>query len=142
MLFICSVFWGNVGRGHKDLQLGKLGSLAATAALCLFWTIPMSFFASLSSIEGLREVDFIDDLLNELPFLVPVFELLAPFLVVIVNALLPIILEAFSMREGHVSGALVQASTFSKLSYFMIIQTFFVSVAVFARQQLSAALCL
>jgi hypothetical protein len=40
---------------------------------------------------------------------------------------LPYLLEALSMFEGPVSGSVVEASTFSKLAGFMIIQTFFVS---------------
>jgi hypothetical protein len=122
------VFWFNVGRTHKELQMGNLLSLAATTALCLLWTIPMSFIASLSTIDALRsEFDFIDSLLDDAPFLVPVFEIGAPLLVVVVNALLPVILQVFSMMEGPVSGAVVEASLFSKLAAFMIIQTFFVS---------------
>lgn len=122
------VFWFNVGRGHKELQVGRLMSFAATAVLCLFWTIPVSFVASLSTIESLRaEVGFVDDLLDTLPFLVPFFEIAAPLLLVVVNALLPMILRVFSMMEGPVSGAVVEASLFTKLAAFMIIQTFFVS---------------
>ena len=122
------IFWFNVGRKNRELQVGRLLSMAATTALCLLWTIPVAFVASLSSVDALREkVDFIDDLLNSAPFLVSVFEVGAPLLLVIFNAMLPIILEIFSMLEGPVSGAVVEASLFSKLAYFMIIQTFFVS---------------
>jgi calcium permeable stress-gated cation channel len=122
------VFWFNVGRTHKDLEVGALFSQAATAAVCLLWTIPMSFVASLSSVSALREqVTFIDDLLNAAPALVPIFELLAPLLVVVLNSLLPAILTFITLFEGPVSRAVVEASLFSKLAAFMIIQTFFVS---------------
>lgn len=40
---------------------------------------------------------------------------------------LPHLLKILSMYEGPVSGAKVEASTFTKLAAFMIIQTFFVS---------------
>lgn len=88
----------------------------------------MSFIASLSSVEGLRnEVEFIDDMLNEFPALIPVFEVAAPLFVVVANSLLPIILRSITLFEGPISGAVVEASLFVKLSAFMIIQTFFVS---------------
>jgi calcium permeable stress-gated cation channel len=59
------IFWANVGRQHKDLELGKLFSLAATTATCLFWTIPVSFVSSLSSVDALRtQIEFIDELLT------------------------------------------------------------------------------
>ena len=122
------IYWSNVGRHHKDLQIGKLTSFGTTAAVCLLWTIPVSFVASLSSVEALRsEIPFIDSMLDALPFLVPIFELLAPQLLVILNALLPIILLQISTLEGLVSGSLLEASLFQKLAAFNIIQTFFVS---------------
>jgi calcium permeable stress-gated cation channel len=122
------VVWINVGRKHNSLEIGMHLSIALTAALCLLWTIPMSFFASLSSVGAIREKSgFVDHLLNTAPFLKPAFELLAPLLVVIANNLLPVILRLFCLMEGSISRAMVEASVFSKLSYFMIIQTFFVS---------------
>jgi hypothetical protein len=88
----------------------------------------MSFIASLSSVEGLREeLEFVDDMLDSFPFLISVFEIAAPLFVVIANSLLPVILEAVTLFEGPISGAVVEASLFSKLAAFMIIQTFFVS---------------
>lgn len=88
----------------------------------------MTFIASLSSVQGLRdELEFIDDMLNKFPRLVPVFEVAAPMLVIIANSLLPIILEAVTLCEGPISGAVVEAALFVKLAAFMIIQTFFVS---------------
>ena len=103
-------------------------SLGLTVTICLLWTIPMTFIASLSTVEGLREdIEFIDDLCRKLPFLVPVLEITAPLLLVMVNSLLPVVLEAVTLLEGPISGAVIEASLFIKLAAFMIIQTFFVS---------------
>ncbi len=122
------VYWANVGREHADLQIGSLISAAATAALCLLWTIPIAFLSSISSVEGLKsQFGWVEDAIDAFPPLEPILQQIAPLFVIIFNALLPIILEALSMLEGPVSAAVVQASTFSKLAAFMIIQTFFVS---------------
>jgi hypothetical protein len=122
------VFWSNVGKTHKDLQLGKLISFGLTAALCLLWTIPMSTISTLSSLEGLKdEVKIVADMLEVAPWLEPLFAQLAPLLIIVANEVLKIILEWLSMFEGPISGAVVQASLFVKLAAFMIIQTFFVS---------------
>ncbi|KAL7556780.1 hypothetical protein ACA910_005222 [Epithemia clementina (nom. ined.)] len=122
------VFWLNMSRTHKDLQLGMLASFAMTAGLLLTWTIPMSFFASLSNAAAARnDVDLLDDLFNKYPGLIPVTEQLAPFLVVMFNSLLPMILEAISLFEGPISSGMVEASKFVKLAIFNIVQTFFVS---------------
>lgn len=89
------VFWSNVGRKHKFLQLGMLFSLGISVATCLLWTIPVSFVASLSSVGALRaEVPALDSVLDALPFLVPVFEVLAPQFLVILNALLPTVSDS------------------------------------------------
>ncbi|CAB9506136.1 CSC1-like protein [Seminavis robusta] len=122
------IFWFNVGREHKDLQVGLLISVATAATICFFWTIPVSFVASLSSVDSLRqEVDFIDDLLTSAPWMEGVFAVLAPQLLVILNTLLPVILEFATNFEGSISGSIVQSSLFTKLASFTIIQTFFVS---------------
>ena len=122
------VNWNNISRTHESLQLGKLSSLAMTVGLCLLWTIPMTFIATLSSVDALRnKVKFVDEMLNFLPFLMPVFEIVAPLLVVIANSLLPTILEIITSFEGPISGAVAHASLFAKLAGFMVIQTFFVS---------------
>ena len=71
--------WSNIGKEHKELEIGRLISLAATSVACLLWTIPVTFVASLSSVDALRkEVGVIDDMLNALPFLTVFFEVLAP----------------------------------------------------------------
>lgn len=88
----------------------------------------MAFIASLASASALgAQFPALNAVFAAAPFLVPLFETLAPLLVTSVNAVLPIILEFLSMFEGPISGSVVQASTFSKLAAFMIIQTFFVS---------------
>lgn len=95
-----------------------------TIAICLLWTIPISFFSGISKIEGLEaEFDFIKDANEELPALRAILAQVAPFLVVIVNALLPVILKALSTMECHISNGMVQASLFTKLAAFMVIQT-------------------
>ncbi len=88
----------------------------------------MGFISTLSSIQGLRgEFEFVDDLLTKFPGLEPFFAQLAPLLIVVANEVLKMILEMLSGLEGPISGAVVQAKLFTKLSSFMIIQTFFVT---------------
>lgn len=123
-LSILDVLWANVGKDHRQIQVGSLTSLLLTITICLLWTIPISFFSGMSNIEGLEDqVDFIKEANEEYPALRAILAQVAPFLVVIVNALLPVILKALSVMECHVSNAMVQASLFTKLAAFMIIQT-------------------
>ena len=88
----------------------------------------MASIAALSSVEGLtQEFEFFENMIEKAPFMESVLNVLAPLLVKIANALLPIILERLTMFEGPVSSSIVEASLFLKLAAFMIIQTFFVS---------------
>lgn len=124
LFYFSDIIWANVGKDHKQLQIGQHLSLFLTVALCLLWTIPIAFFSGISNIKGLeQQFDFIKTADEKNPWLRQVLAQVAPFLVVIVNALLPIFLKILSTMEGHVSNAMVNASLFVKLSAFMIIQT-------------------
>ena len=113
-----------MGKDHKQIQIGNLLSLGLTVTICLLWTIPMSFFSTLSNIEGLEaQFGFIKEANEQYPALRAILAQAAPFLVVIFNALLPIILKTLSIMECHISNANVQASLFTKLAAFMVIQT-------------------
>jgi len=135
------VVWKNVGRTHKDLQSGKVISIALTVTLCLVWTIPTSFIASLSHAEDAREdVGWLDDLFDKYPNMTVFIELVAPLLLVILNSILPAIFGLITRFEGHIGSGTVQASKFIKLAAFMIIQTFFVSaVSGTVTQSISSA---
>jgi hypothetical protein len=115
------IFWRNVGMPHKARQGGKLTSLGLSTCLCLFWTIPVSFIASLTEVSSLRvSVAFIDDMLIAAPWLEPVFAQLAPLLLMILNAVLPAILREFTKMEGHIASSAVEASLFIKMAAFMV----------------------
>jgi hypothetical protein len=93
LVCICllSVIWTSLGKKHKELQLGKLASFATTVTICFLWTIPMAFFASLSSVEGLKEqFSWIEDAIDAAPFLEPLLKQLAPLFVVVFNSLVSV----------------------------------------------------
>jgi len=48
--------WKNVGKSNESKHIGELVSFILTAALCIFWTIPVSVVASLSNVEALTEI--------------------------------------------------------------------------------------
>jgi hypothetical protein len=81
----------------------------------------------MSQVSQLKSVPFVANMIEAVPILEPILQQLAPLMLIIVNSLLPVILQFFSMREGPVSTSVVEASLFTKLAAFAIIQTFFVS---------------
>jgi len=103
--------------------MGRLASFSLVSIICFFWTVPVSFVAGLSSVDALREeIEWIDNLIEAVPAFEPIFKILAPQLLIILNALLPVILRWVATFEGSISGSIVEASLFSKLAAFTIIQ--------------------
>jgi hypothetical protein len=123
------VFWSNVGIPHSGRRTGALISLVSTCTLCVFWSIPVALINSLTSVNSLKKsMPRLGDAVEALPALEMFLALIAPLLLLMLNeALLPVILKGFSKWEGHISAPRLDASLFRKLSFFAIVQTFFVS---------------
>ena len=122
------IFWGNVGKSHQSLQIGKLLSFIWTSLLCLLWTIPVAAIASLTEVNSLKgTLPFLAAWSEAWPSLDLVLAQIAPLALILVNMLLPFLLGQFSKMEGPVSSSVLEASLFFKLAMFAIIQTFFVS---------------
>lgn len=123
------IFWRNVGLPDKARRTGVLLSFAATATLCLFWSFPVAFISSLTSVNSLKQkLPRLGEMIDKSPALEMILALVAPLLLLTLNeAVLPVILKYFAQWEGHVSSPHLEASLFRKLSWFQIIQTFFVS---------------
>lgn len=122
------IYYPNVGKSAKSRQIGNLVSFALSGILCLFWTIPVTFISSLTSVDSLRAaLPFLSNILDKNPWIEPLLAQLAPLLLIVLNMLLPGILREFAKFEGHIASSALEASVFVKMSAFMIIQTFFVS---------------
>jgi hypothetical protein len=123
------VYWRNVGLPDKARRTGTLLSLSATVALCLFWSFPVAFISSLTEVNSLKEsLPRLGDVIENSPALEMFLALLAPLILLLLNeAVLPVILKWFSLWEGAISSPRLEASLFRKLSAFQIIQTFFIS---------------
>ena len=123
------VIWSNVGVSHKELQLAYLIAQFATVALMVFWTFPVAFFTSLSEADSLKDlIPTLESVIEENPWVAKLLAQLSPILLVTLTAILPVILSIVCRYEGHIGQNDLNASLLSKLSYFMIIQIFFVQV--------------
>jgi hypothetical protein len=115
------IYWANVGISNKKKQLGMLAGIGLTTLTCLFWTIPVSFVASLSSVSALVELfPFMEDWVAGNPWVEPLLQQLAPLLVMGLISLLPVILITFAKMEAHISASTLDASLFTKLAIFMV----------------------
>jgi hypothetical protein len=116
------IFWRNVGLPSKARKTGRLLSLAATTALCFFWSIPVAFISSLTEVNSLKEkLPLLGKWVEAVPSLENILALLAPLLLLALNeGILPTFLTLFSTWEGHIAGPQLEASTFVKLSAFVV----------------------
>ena len=116
------IFWPNVGLPAQSRRSGRMLSLFATSVLCLFWSIPMAFFSSLTEVNSLKEkLPNLGELTAKHRFLESLLALMAPLLLLIMNELiLPFILKYFATWEGHVGASLLDASLFVKLCAFVV----------------------
>eukprot|EP00562_Extubocellulus_spinifer_P004070 CAMPEP_0178517898 /NCGR_PEP_ID=MMETSP0696-20121128/25950_1 /TAXON_ID=265572 /ORGANISM="Extubocellulus spinifer, Strain CCMP396" /LENGTH=936 /DNA_ID=CAMNT_0020148387 /DNA_START=89 /DNA_END=2899 /DNA_ORIENTATION=- len=123
------VNWSNVGVSNQALQIGELISLALTTTLCILWTIPVSFVASFSNVEGLVQIfPALQEPIEKYPWFSNFMAQIAPLILVVFISILPYILLFFVTFEKPIERASMQhPSLLSKLSAFTIIQTFFIS---------------
>eukprot|EP00986_Skeletonema_menzelii_P009241 scaffold4151_cov137-Skeletonema_menzelii.AAC.13 len=123
------VNWRNVGKTNITVQGGELLSLVLTIVLCITWTIPVGFFASLGNVSRLTELlPFLAGPVQKYPWFSALLAQLAPLILVIFISLLPQILLLFSKLEGLIEVETMQHhSLMAKLASFTIIQTFFIS---------------
>mmetsp|Transcript_15208 Transcript_15208/g.28430 ORF Transcript_15208/g.28430 Transcript_15208/m.28430 type:complete len:1275 (+) Transcript_15208:241-4065(+) len=123
------VYWRNVGLPDKARRTGSLLSVAATSALCLFWSFPVAFISSLTEVHSLKvTMPRLGLIIEKSPALEMGLAVLAPLLLLGLNeGILPIILKWFAEWEGHISSPRLEASLFRKMSAFAVIQTFFIS---------------
>ncbi len=115
------IIWDNVGKTHHEIQVGALLATAATAALCLVWTIPVAFFTSLSETESLKNVlPGLEKVIEENPWVAFFLAQLSPLLLVLLTELLPSIISVICKYEGHIGKNTWNASKLTKLSVFMV----------------------
>lgn len=125
------VKWENIGVKYRSRIMWIFASALISALILLFWTVPTAFVASLASADSLRRnLPFLDNAIQKYPILGGILKQIAPLALVLLSNLAPLVFSILSMREGHPSNTQVNASLFTKLAYFQLIQTFFVTVIV------------
>ncbi|KAF0694881.1 Aste57867_14282 [Aphanomyces stellatus] len=123
------IVWANVGTlNYEQRQFWTLVAIGATAVLTLFWTVPTTLVVALSSVDSLRRViPHLNDILDQFPYLESLLQQLSPVGLVLMNHLVPLLLRLVSRAEGHASTNSIEASTFTKVVTFQLVQTFFVA---------------
>jgi len=122
------VYWGNIGINHWRLQFTSICAGFLTLITCVLWTIPVTFISTFTKVESLKEeFEFLRTISDNFSLFNELLALVAPIALIQLTNLLPVILGWFCQLEGHIGENQLQASLFSKLTFFMIVQVFFVS---------------
>jgi hypothetical protein len=98
-----NIVWQNLRLTFHERKIREILMLGASAALIIFWTIPMTFVGILSNLPYLRKnIHFLDELLGKLPgaFVGLITGLLPSVLLAVLMALLPIVLTLFAKQSG------------------------------------------
>jgi Calcium-dependent channel, 7TM region, putative phosphate len=86
---------------HRARRTGSALSVAATATLCIFWSIPVAFISSLTEVNSLKKtLPGLGNFIEEHPWVEPIMALIAPLMLLLLNeTVLPFILKYVKCRE-------------------------------------------
>lgn len=122
--------WENLPLSAAERASRRLASIAATAGVILLWTIPVAFVASLTTLQDLdNAVKGLNVLGGSTPFVSGFVQGFVPALVLLIfNAILPIIMRSLSHYEGHPTMPEISFAVLDKMFWFQVINVFLVSL--------------
>ncbi|KAJ6588857.1 hypothetical protein B0H19DRAFT_1101507 [Mycena capillaripes] len=122
------VIWSNLGLNPYEMKLRMLASYAATAALIIFWAVPVAFVGVISNLHSLattaKWLNWIDKLPS--PVIGILSGILPPVLLAVLMMLLPIILRQFAVFEGIPKRSGVELSLMTRFFMFQVIHSFLI----------------
>ncbi|KAL0959979.1 hypothetical protein HGRIS_011638 [Hohenbuehelia grisea] len=138
------VVWGNLSLNPYERKLRMLAGYAATAALIIFWAIPVAFVGVISNIGQLCVKYKWLNWLCKIPS--PVYGIISgilpPVLLAVLMMLLPIILRLFSRLEGVPTRSHMELSLMNRFFIFQVIHSFLIvtlsSGLIYALQDLAS----
>lgn len=138
------VIWGNLGLNPYEKRIRMVVSYSATAALIIFWAIPVAFVGIISNIEGLCVRESWLAWLCKLPS--PVIGIiqgiLPPVLLAVLMMLLPIVLRLLGRFEGIPTRTGLELSLMTRYFIFQVIVSIssFINGEQFCSQYLALVL--
>ncbi|KAI8331578.1 hypothetical protein BC941DRAFT_474913 [Chlamydoabsidia padenii] len=127
-----NVLWKNIHISGKQRVIRDILVWSFTIALVVFWTVPITFISSFTSIEAIIKVaPGVGDFINGNAFLQNIVQGLVPTVLVnIFMGVLPLILDYLGVLQGLRSRSAVSESTLSKYFFFLIFNVLLVFTLV------------
>ncbi|KAG8894679.1 hypothetical protein FRB99_001053, partial [Tulasnella sp. 403] len=122
------VIWSNLGLNPYEMRIRTAISYAATAALIIFWAIPVAFVGIVSNIYGLcNQYSWLHWLCTLPKPVIGILQgILPPVLLAVLMALLPIILRLLAHFEGIPRRTGLELSLMTRYFIFQVIHSFLV----------------
>ncbi|KAG9079250.1 hypothetical protein FRC06_007862, partial [Ceratobasidium sp. 370] len=122
------VIWGNLGINPYEARIRRVISYAATAALIIFWTIPVAFVGIISNVSQLSERYKWLHWLGTLPSVVIgiISGVLPPVGLAILMMLLPIVLRLLARFEGIPRRTGLELSLMTRYFIFQVVHGFLI----------------
>ncbi|KAH7886828.1 hypothetical protein F5I97DRAFT_1936442 [Phlebopus sp. FC_14] len=122
------VLWGNLGMNPYEKRIRTVLSYAATAALIIFWAIPVAFVGVISNIQGLCVRASWLAWLCQIPEVVIgiIQGILPPVLLAVLMMLLPIVLRLLARFEGIPTRTGLELSLMTRFFIFQVIHSFLI----------------
>ncbi|KAL4071415.1 hypothetical protein V8B97DRAFT_467079 [Scleroderma yunnanense] len=122
------VIWGNLGLNPYEKRVRVAISYSATAALIIFWAIPVAFVGIISNIYGLCvKYSWLAWLCKiPSPVIGIIQGILPAVLLAVLNMLLPIVLRLFARFEGIPTRTGLELSLMTRFFIFQVIHSFLI----------------
>ncbi|KAF8135989.1 hypothetical protein K438DRAFT_1882078 [Mycena galopus ATCC 62051] len=122
------VIWSNLGLNPYEMKVRLLLSYAATAALIIFWAIPVAFVGLVSNLHSLATTAVWLHWIDKIPSVVTgiISGILPPVLLAVLMMLLPIILRKFAIFEGIPKHTGVELSLMTRFFIFQVVHGFLI----------------
>ncbi|THU93637.1 DUF221-domain-containing protein [Dendrothele bispora CBS 962.96] len=122
------VIWGNLGLNEYEMKVRWVISWGATAALIIFWAIPVSFVGIVSNIHTVcTTASWLNWLCNLPPVVIGIISgILPPVLLAVLMMLLPIVLRLLASFEGIPKRSGVELSLMDRFFLFQVVHSFIV----------------
>ncbi|KIM67290.1 hypothetical protein SCLCIDRAFT_1210323 [Scleroderma citrinum Foug A] len=122
------VIWGNLGLNPYEKRVRMAISYAATAALIIFWAIPVAFVGIISNIHGLCvRYSWLAWLCKiPAPIIGIIQGILPAVLLAVLNMLLPIVLRLFGRFQGIPTRTGLELSLMTRFFIFQVIHSFLI----------------
>lgn len=117
------VIWSNLGMNPYEARGRKAISWAATAALIIFWAIPVAFVGAVSNIHALCQTASWLAWICKLPGVVVgiISGILPPVFLAVLMMMLPIVLRLLSKFEGTPTRTAMELSLMTRYFIFQVI---------------------